>query len=121
MTQNCKFRKAMCNTCSKIGHISKIYKFKKVNFTMQKVQEPSSNSTEDINKKLQDFCLCVFGDDYIKWKVAIMNRYKTPVETEFIVDSGSPHSLISKSTVEKLGLEIRKTKQKNSVNHRSFI
>ena len=41
-----------------------------------------------------------------------MNRYETPVETEFIVDSGSPHSLISKNTVEKLGLEIRKTKQK---------
>ena len=24
MRQNCKFRKAICNTCSKIGHISKI-------------------------------------------------------------------------------------------------
>ena len=41
-----------------------------------------------------------------------MNRYETLVETEFIVDSGSPHSLISKNTVKKLGLEIRKTKQK---------
>ena len=41
-----------------------------------------------------------------------MNRYETPVATEFIVDSGSPHSLISENTVKKLGLEIWKTKQK---------
>ena len=60
MRQNCKFRKAMYNTCSKIDHIGKICKFKKVNSTMQKVQGPFSNSTEDINKNLQDFCLCVF-------------------------------------------------------------
>ena len=39
---------------------SKISKFKKANFTIQKVQEPSSNLMEDINKKLQDFCLCIY-------------------------------------------------------------
>ena len=84
MRQIANLEKPCVTHVLQIGHISNICKFKKVNFTMQKIQEPSSNWMEDINKKLQDFCLCVFGDDYIKRKVAIMNRCETLVRQNLL-------------------------------------
>lgn len=90
--QTCKFRQAKCHSCGKLGHIQSVCRNHQSNCKY------ASNSTEPLSESLSNLSLSVNPSlNHIR------HTLTTPSGTthDFIIDTGSIDSIISKSNLAK--------------------
>ena len=100
MEHICPARKAQCNNCKKMGHFAKVCKSK----TVSRIKEatPSDSSTKPWPEI--DHIQSVNGVNRVDFYKTILLVHSQPIE--FIIDTGSPVTIIPPSITPE---EIKKT------------
>lgn len=115
-SNSCKFRKSVCHSCKRIGHLANICKSKKtdkninfVNFENNICDKFSNNFSNSVNSFQPcdetgnfDFSIYAIDSDYSMTR----NRYELPLMVNGVresaqCDTGAPCSLMSISTFDK--------------------
>lgn len=108
MRQECKFRNATCFSCKKSGHISKICRSKSKT-AVHLVESP--NLSEPLFSE-DNLCLNLSSSNkkHIKRHYPVSSEDRSQ-DVEFILDTGSPHSFISKVSVSHFDVPIEKSNE----------
>ena len=101
----CRFKKATCNSCSQVGHISRVCK-NKVNFV-----DSSDDAVckSNVQNEMTDIILYSGSNrslSHIKKNLTVSDSSNSR-EVEFVIDTGSPHSFISIDEIYCLNSPIR--------------
>ncbi len=100
LRKTCRFRHVVCRSCNRQGHIAKVCRSEKVNYTVSK--SPAATRDSD-NSSVED--IKVFTLSATSKHLFHTLRFKNGQTHDFIVDTGSPISFMPLAEFHKLGFK----------------